>query len=208
MTRDDFELSSRQRAEAYWFLANLFASRLEADDIARMAALGEAGEESGLASEIFAACTGLGDPEAGALDLAREHARLFCGISEEYGPPPPYESLWREGQLMGETTVQVARCYVEAGYQPDGGFAPFDHLVEELRFMAALCNAEAEAVGDGAQQLRRRQLHFLDAHLGAWIGAYCERIAGQAQMPLYRALARVTAAVVAQDAADLREPAP
>lgn len=205
MIRDDFELGGRQRAEAYWFLANLFANRLEVDDIARMAALAQAGEDLGLAGDIFAAVADGSDREAQALRLACEHTRLFCGISEEYGPPPPYESLWREGQLMGESSVQVGRHYLEAAYQPNSGFAPFDHLVEELRFMAALCNAEAEASGDAVPPLRERQRRFLNEHLGAWIGDYACRLEAQAKEPLYQALARVTAAVVVQDTADLQE---
>jgi len=210
MSTKERELSSRQRGEAYWFLSKLFADQLDLEAVTQMAsAARQDSVEQGLAGEIFKSFLDPRDLEVLTLNLAQEHTRLFCGISEEYGPPPPYESLWREGQLMGESTVEVARCYLDAGYQPDGRFAPLDHLVEELRFMASLCNAEYEAqiAGDTktTEQLRSKQQDFLAQHLGAWIGDYCRKIAELSNEELYRSLARVTATVVAEDAAELVE---
>lgn len=209
MTQNERELSSQQRSEAYWFLSKLFASQLDLDAVTRMASASSNSDDPGLASEIFQAFQEVSDLALLTLKLAQEHTRLFCGISEEYGPPPPYESLWREGVLMGESTVRVARCYLEAGYKPDGRFAPLDHLVEELRFMASLCNAEHEAQSAGdaelARQLRDKQRHFLADHLGIWLVDYCRKIGEQSTETLYRSLAKVTATVVAQDAADLTE---
>jgi len=207
MNSNERELNGRQRGEAYWFLSNLFASQLDLEAVTRMAAAAGHTGEAGFASEIFKAMLDMRDLEVLTLKLAQEHTRLFCGISEEYGPPPPYESLWREGVLMGESTVQVARSYLEAGYQPDGRFAPLDHLVEELRFMASLCNGEHEAQAKGdaelSAQLRDKQLRFLADHLGIWIGEYSSKIAEQSTEAFYRSLAQVTATVVAQDAAEL-----
>jgi TorA maturation chaperone TorD len=212
MSPSERELSGQQRGEAYWFLSNLFANQLDLAAVTQMAAAAaDNAEEAGFASAIFTSFRDMPDLEVLTLKLAQEHTRLFCGISEEYGPPPPYESLWREGRLMGETTVQVAKCYVEAGYQPDGRFAPLDHLVEELRFMAALCNAEHEArtTGDAelVAQLRDKQQRFLAEHLGAWIGDYSRKIAEQSTEALYRSLAQVAATVVSQDAAELMDSA-
>lgn len=210
MNQNERELSSQQRGEAYWFLSNLFATQLDLEAVTRMASASSGNsEDQGLAGDIFQAFHEVADLSALTLKLAQEHTRLFCGISEEYGPPPPYESLWREGVLMGESTVQVARCYLEAGYKPDGRFAPLDHLVEELRFMASLCNAEHEAQTAGdvalAEQLRDKQRHFLADHLGVWIVDYCRKIGELSTETLYRSLAKVTAKVIAQDATDLME---
>lgn len=207
MNSNERELNGRQRGEAYWFLSNLFANQPDLEAVTRMAAAADHTGEAGFAGEIFKAMLDMQDLEGLTLKLAQEHTRLFCGISEEYGPPPPYESLWREGVLMGESTVQVARSYLEAGYQPDGRFAPLDHLVEELRFMASLCNGEHEAQTNSdaelAAQLRDKQLRFLADHLGIWIGEYSSKIAEQSTEAFYRSLAQVTATVVAQDAAEL-----
>lgn len=201
---------ARQRGEAYWLLAKLFADPLDAATLGRTASLvvAEPAGDKSLADELLAVLRETPDRERLAERLAVEHARLFRGIRDNYGPPPPYESLWREGQLMGDSTVRVATRYLEAGYQPEGRFAPCDHLVEELQFMASLCNAEHEAQRAGrtqdARSAQQQQQQFLDEHLTLWVREYCRSIAEQSQEPLYQSLARMTSTVVEQDMLQLR----
>jgi TorA maturation chaperone TorD len=209
MNMEDRALVGQQRSEAYSFLSTLFANPLDANAIAHMAsAASQDTNEQGFANEILNVFRDSADQQELATRLAVEHTRLFCGISEEYGPPPPYESLWREGLLMGDSTVQVASHYVNAGYGLDGQFSPCDHLADELRFMAALCKEESEACNvtlpENVKQLRSRQLGFLDQHLMIWVGEYCRQLADLSKEPLYQALARVTATVLEQDATHLR----
>lgn len=209
MSDADHAPIARQRGEAYWLLARLFSDPLDAETLGRTTALPtESAGDKSLADDLLAVLREAPDRAQLAERLAVEHARLFRGISEEYGPPPPYESLWREGQLMGDSTVRVATRYLEAGYQPEGRFAPCDHIVEELRFMAALCHAEHEARQAGraqdARQARDQQQRFLDEHLTAWTGKYCQNLADQSREPLYQTLARMTTIVLEQDALQLR----
>ncbi|HEY0846189.1 MAG TPA: molecular chaperone TorD family protein [Noviherbaspirillum sp.] len=210
MNTEDRARVGQQRSEAYWFLSKLYANPLDAHVINRLALVAsqESGE-NGFAEDIFAVFREAEDRQELATRLAVEHTRLFCGISEEYGPPPPYESLWREGQLMGESTVQVATFYLQAGYKLNEEFSPCDHLVEELRFMATLCNEEIEAgkeaQAENMRQARELQRRFLDEHLMAWVGKYCQRIANESKEPLYQALSRITMTVLEQDARQLRE---
>ena len=210
MTAADRGSEARQRGEAYWFLASLFAARPEGEALARLLALAEQTPTQGdsVADGILAALRDVGDRPALELRLATEHTRLFRGVREGYGPPPPYESLWREGQLMGDSTVAAAEAYLEAGYVHDESWGPLDHIVEELRFMAALCHAEDEAWrtnrADEAEWARERQLSFLDRHLLVWMPGYCRTLEEQAHEPLYQALARATAVVQEQDAELLR----
>lgn len=196
---------AQQRSEAYWFLATLFADAPSPTALTALAASVDDAGDAGFAAEIFTAVRAAADAADTAQTLAVEHTRLFGGISEEYGPPPPYESMWREGRLMGESTVAVAQAFAAADYRPDARFAPCDHIVEELRFMAALCGAEACATDVvSASALRTQQQAFLEGHLAAWAGAYCERLAAATPVPVYRALARVCATLVVQDARYLR----
>lgn len=198
---------SRQRAEAYWFLASLFAEPPESDQLARLAELDVAPD--GPAGEIVASLQGAESPSELARRLAIEHLRLFGGLREGYGPPPPYESLWREGRMMGEATVAALHAYGEAGFQPEGRWGPPDHLAEELRFVAALANGEdtAREAGrkDEVQWARRRQADFVERHLMGWVPDYCRAIESQAKEPLYQTLARITGETVAGDARFLRE---
>ncbi len=182
-----------QRAEVYRLLAVMYSTPLDADSLAHMVAAAKSGEpgiDNGATTSLMSV---LAETPASTVEsLAHEFTRLFRGINEAYGPPPPYESLWREGQMMGETTRQVAEFFLDAGYQPDGRLSPCDHLAEECKFMAALCIAEAEsdmADPTGMAVWTAQQRAFIDSHLSAWVPDYCVRIEREAREPLYRALA-------------------
>ncbi|MEO5335794.1 MAG: molecular chaperone TorD family protein [Magnetospirillum sp. WYHS-4] len=197
---------SRQRAEAYWFLASLFAGPPEANQLVRLTALDV--QSDGPAGEIVATLRSESPAEL-ADRLAVEHIRLFGGLREGYGPPPPYESLWREGRMMGEAAAAAMRAYGEAGFQPEGRWGPPDHLAEELRFVAALANGEGDAREAGRKDeawwARERQADFVERHLMGWVPDYCRALESQAREPLYQALARITVETVAGDARYLRE---
>jgi len=201
---------SRKRAEAYWFLASLFGGPIGSAALARLAAASDEvpAEDSGMAVEFHEALAGESDWKALAERLAPEHARLFLGLREGHGPPPPYESLWREGRVAGESTFSVAKAYSEAGFDEEGPWGPCDHLAYELRFLASLCHAEDVAIGAGvideAEWAMNRQVRFLEEHLLAWVPDYCAHIAREAREPLYRALARVAGRVIVEDARSFR----
>ncbi len=129
--------------------------------------------------------------------LLQEYTRLFRGIQDQLGPPPPFESLYRGQALMGDLTLAVMQRYEAAGFaavEPDAG--PQDHLGAELRFLALLCFREAEAwrMGDGEAAYLRiaQQRAFLDEHLLAWLPDYAGRIARESREPFYAAAARLT----------------
>ncbi|MEE8323978.1 MAG: molecular chaperone TorD family protein, partial [Candidatus Bathyarchaeia archaeon] len=49
--------------------------------------------------------------------LTIEFTRLLRGIKRGYGPPPPYESLYKgEKRVIGEVTRDVMRMYQKAGF--------------------------------------------------------------------------------------------
>lgn len=211
MTALPLSSQAKRRAEAYWFLSSLFAAPPSVDMLSRMAPLaGEPGDD--VAGAILATLGGEANLGHLAERLAVEHTRLFGGLQEGYGPPPPWESLWREGRLMGDATVAVAEAYLAAGYSPSGEWSPFDHIVEELRFLASLCNGEHEFAARGrteeASWARQRQEMFLRDHLLAWVPAFASAVAEAAREPFHRSLALATAEVLTEDARRFAETDP
>ncbi|MBI4362784.1 MAG: molecular chaperone TorD family protein [Euryarchaeota archaeon] len=134
--------------------------------------------------------------------LAQDYNRLF------YGPgrllAPPYESIYRENRVMGETTMAVARCYAEAGVSASEEFRNLpDHVAAELEFMACLCAAEEEALKNGGEESAtgalRRQHRFLAGHLCRWLPLFAARIASAPGSGIYRELAGLAAEFVEAD---------
>jgi putative dimethyl sulfoxide reductase chaperone len=197
---------ARQRSQTYWWLSELF---LAAPDGAGIARLRERAAESSRSAEKFALKNRLGDlasslrtasPEA----LAIEHARLFAGLGESYGPAPSFESIHAAVPAQGDTIPSMVEAYRAAGFDHiDVPAVPQDHLAVELRFMALLAAQESAARdGHDAEQvfaLLGHQRRFLDDHLLAWVPTYCERIAGEAREPFFAAVARMTSEALSLD---------
>jgi len=118
--------------------------------------------------------------------IQEEFVRLFRGLSPRYSPPPPYESVYREGKLWGEATASVQKLYKKWGLAPHEGILgrePPDHLGLELQFMGFLCAPER---GDGEAQGA-----FLQEHLG-WVGELRKRIREFQPDPFYDGLLALT----------------
>lgn len=129
------------------------------------------------------------------LELAVEHARLFLGPAKILAPP--YESMYTEGRIMGESTLDVIKRYEEAGLavSPDFKNLP-DHIAAELEFIYYLGSKELEAWGEGDLEKMFHYLlmqkRFLKEHLAKWIPQFCERILKNASSEFYKNLAKIT----------------
>lgn len=177
---------ARERSQVYWFLSTFYTTRPDArffaDLAGRVATLKAAGTDSA-GEGLNHLRSALDEPDAGRLAerLTVEYTRLFRGLSADYGPPPPYESLYRGSQLMGEVTAAVMARYADAGFGViDEDLGPQDHIGAELKFMALLCHDEnsawERADHDAAARKRNLQRRFLAEHLLRWVPAYCQRI--------------------------------
>lgn len=107
-------------------------------------------------------------------DLAVAYTRLFRGIKRDYGPPPPYESVYKEGRMVGNSALAVLRKYREVHLNlldKHKGVLP-DHIGVELNFMHFLCSKEMEAFKNedqaGALRFLRMQKEFLEKHIMRW----------------------------------------
>lgn len=135
------------------------------------------------------------DPE----HLRQEFTRLFMGVSRSRSPRPPYESLYRDGQLYSSITSEVQRGYLAAGLDvadENGNELP-DHLGVELQFLAALCEyAAGEDAPLAPERARDAQEWFLDEHLLTWIEGFRGRVLAADPPGFYRAVLDLTVATL------------
>jgi len=141
-------------------------------------------------------------PEEG---LEVEYARLFVGPGRPIAYP--YESVHREGRVMGDCALAVRSLYSEEGLIPEANLLP-DHVAVELEFMAHLAKKEAEAWGEGerddAEKCLRQQEMFLGDHLGRWLPDLCQGVLASQAHPFYADLAHQAWDHVARDVARIR----
>jgi TorA maturation chaperone TorD/Pyruvate/2-oxoacid:ferredoxin oxidoreductase delta subunit len=137
--------------------------------------------------------------------LEQEFTRLFVGPGRPVAHP--YESVYREGRTMGETTLDVRCRLAKEGLAPSGRWLP-DHVAIELAFMAHLAAREALAWdaddSDEAWCQLRQQGSFLHEHLCAWLPQFCHRILAGRPSVHYATLAQRAESFVVNDAAKVR----
>ncbi len=215
MTQIDYAASAEDRSRFFWWLAEWFLATPGRDALASLAMPAETDPPSDAMDSAWRALANAApDLETDSLDeLGSEFTRLFSGVQESLGPPPPFESVWREDRLIGESTAQVIAAYAQAGFAeiaPEAG--PQDHISAELKFIALLALREAEAwqAEDmaGAHQRLLQQRDFLNQHLTIWAPRWADVVIQQALHPLFAALAGLLKAGLDQAALELAEFSP
>jgi len=138
--------------------------------------------------------------------LAVERARLFRGIKRDYGPPPPYGSVYIEGDsVMNKSTLNVIKTYASFDYEvPEEWNELPDYISVELDFMRHLCNEEAAAWAaeneSRAQACLTGKTEFLCGHLREWAPRFCDEVIRCADQDFYQAMARITRGFLMIDA--------
>ncbi len=130
--------------------------------------------------------------------LEREYTRM-CFSSK---PRQVYlfESVYKEGKLLQESTFQIARLYYEAGVKVEEHFRlPPDHIAVELEFMAYLCFHEAMSRQPEDKERKQYagslQRIVLESHLGPFSRAVGEKLGEHAESEFYQLVARTLDAV-------------
>lgn len=197
--------AAQTRGQIYWWLGGCFLDKPSEAGLAELrVSVTRLSSGADTPPPVAALLDALSSSSGMAEALAREFTRLFCGIGESYGPPPPFESVYRESRLLGEISVAVMNFYAAAGFaeiQPETG--PQDHISAELRFIALLCRREAQAWQsrdvDAALACLKQQTGFHQSHLSRWVPAWCQRIAENSREPLYQALSETLLWFVRED---------
>ncbi len=126
-----------------------------------------------------------------------QYARLFYG---PYSVPVPlYESVYREGTIMGRTATQVSRYYARGGLEMESSAELPDHLSVELEFLAYL--SYLETIKPGAPGSLKEE--FLRHHVLTWLPEVSSSLENQAPGSVYLELARAAEAACRADWSDL-----
>lgn len=139
------------------------------------------------------------------LELSVEYTRLFRGPvkAEVY----PYESMHIDGEIMGESALDVVRRYREVGIEVSAEFKDLpDHICAEMEFMRYLCIRELELLEAGdtekAACIHLMGRSFIKEHLVKWLPRFADRVLQYATMPFYLSLARITREFIDREAAN------
>jgi TorA maturation chaperone TorD len=175
--------SAETRGQIYWFLSSFCLEPPTAQQLNNFvsSSLVTVDQDDPITSMVVRLidCAQLASNKPDLInELAKDYVRLFHGLQEGYGPPPPYESVYRRSPDPLEIINRVATCYRDAGFSciPGVDDQP-DHLGAELRFMALLCQVEADTTKNqdpaAIATARDLQLSFLDGHLLKWAPQCC-----------------------------------
>jgi len=140
-------------------------------------------------------------PEKELLDaLAVEYARLFLGPGKHVSP---HESVHHKrddgqwGQLWGASTAEVKNTIESSGleYKTEYTGLP-DHISVELEFMQQVILREEQAWQDNDKETallcQENEKKFVDEHLARWVPDFCNKVIQDAELPLYREMAKLT----------------
>ena len=205
------EPEARAKADIYSFLATVFSSHPS--------------EGSARVLEGIAALTGVPFPTGLPADgIEQEYMAMFVIPGPRY--VAPYESVFRDrwlisgnlepgsdarsediaaqGLLMGDSTLAVRRCFVDAGVLPENDLP--DHLANELRLVAHLWRIESDPSAADRENVAALRREVRDEHLLKWVGDLRERLESRDELGYYAAAICVTESVLESDRAADRAP--
>jgi TorA maturation chaperone TorD len=112
-----------------------------------------------------------------------------------------FESVYREGKLLQESTFQIARLYYDAGLKLSEDFKlPPDHIAVEFEFMAYLCFNEVNGIKNADHKVEsyaiELQKKVLEEHLQAFGLFLSEKLGQHAKTAFYRVVARIVKSVL------------
>jgi len=201
---DELCAIAEDRSRIYWLLAGFFLGAPEPAflDALRTAPLDDEPGEFGAQLAEFRRSLAA---DNGWDEVRGDYFRLFLGLREGYGLPPPYESLHREGRLLGQSTEAVTEHFRRSGISlAEEGVGPEDHLGLEFKFLSLLCLRESQAWRHAdaveGRALLEAERAFLEEHLCAWVPDYCRRVVDDARSAYYRSAAGLTATAIGIDA--------
>ncbi|MWV54215.1 cytoplasmic chaperone TorD family protein [Chlorobium phaeovibrioides] len=170
----------QQRALHFRFFSRAFAYPNEAF----MPELRKCATELTDTPEIFMALIGAFEQEE-TEQLQGEYTQLFLN-GYPTTPCVPYESVYLEKRMLGESSIGVQAAYSEWEMTVAPGL--IDHIATEFEFLAFLASAESME-GSLAKDARTARETFMKEHLCRWMPRLAADMAKSARMEPYRILA-------------------
>jgi TorA-specific chaperone len=141
------------------------------------------------------------DPRERFTEPSIDRTKILRGTGHE-DLKPPYEGLYTRKQSMGDSVLEVRRCYRKAGLMPDETVheSP-DYLCVELDFMKQLCLREQNQwphEGRTKETIAQEE-EFLREHLGTWVGDFCRAVGKHGLTDFYKGFALILDAFVSMD---------
>lgn len=130
-------------------------------------------------------------PEASLHDSLATWKKLLTGNG--HSPLAAYESLYRNGRLLGPVMFLVKTEYQSAGLEVEGPELP-DHIAIELEFLSFLTEHEAKKGRSTRRwgQVRRR---FIKNHAAQWMPGFGQQLVSTND-PVWTALGQLLEAVI------------
>jgi len=127
-------------------------------------------------------------------NLVQEYHDLFKVPLSKY--VAPYESVYRDGHLNGQSAIDVKKIYHRLGFQiPHEYYELSDHIGIELAFMATLCKEEHKAWKEKNAKLARSlcdiEERFLKDHIACWLSKLCNTICEKTKDNFYICIAEI-----------------
>jgi len=200
MVEEGFLIKERQREESYKLLADCYHLPDE-----RLAARITGADET--ADGLRAQITEFLPVDKELEPLTIDFSGLFIGPFKLLAPP--YGSVYLEGKrtVMGESTIDVKRRYLDEGLEMGIKEAP-DHIAAELEFMYFLIFREMESLKraeeEAAFSYLKKQNEFLTIHLGAWVAEFTGGVEANAETGFYKNLAHLTRRFIKRDISGLK----
>jgi TorA maturation chaperone TorD len=120
-----------------------------------------------------------------------DRTRLYRGVSENFGPPPPYEALWTGGRAEEVNILsRVMAVYRDAGLAPGPELNErVDYVGTELEYLRQMTYREARAWENGhvkeAKKILLKEKLFAKS-MNEWIPRFLIKATEFAKTEMYR----------------------
>lgn len=141
-------------------------------------------------------------------ELAVDWTRLFRGVQPDYGPTPPYESVYLASGKEDQHQMTLILSELMSIYRQErvvldqvNANRP-DYLGLEFGFLGFLSEKETRARLQGddqaADEYARKAEKFLRDHPGRWAAEFCKEAERYAETDFYRGVIEITRGVVSE----------